>query len=241
MFVTPQIRDVWSDIARLNDAETFIVPNTTKEDDAQKVLAIGRDELRQSLDLPKDAFIVSCIAKVDVSKGQDVLIKALPDMVQTVPELHVVFVGPMTPYGAHLPGEIDSMGLTRHVSFVGGRDDAYSFIRASDMLIHPSRAEGQGLVVLEAMILKTPIIATDVGGIPFAVDHGRSGWLVPPDDPPAIALAFMTLARNPELMQRLTLVAEDRYWKDFSRRKHRERVQFVLDSCLANASSKASS
>ena len=197
--------------------------------------------MRTSLGLPKDALIVSCIAKVDVSKGQDVLVKALPDMVEAVPELQVVFVGPMTPYGAHLPGEINSMGLVRHVSFVGSRDDAYSFIRASDMLIHPSCAEGQGLVILEAMILKTPIIATDVGGIPFAIDHTSSGWLVPPDDPSALALAFMTLARDPELRQRLALVAEERYWKDFSRAKHRERVQSVIECSVELATRKSMS
>ena len=44
MFVTPQIRDTWSDIARLNDVETFVVPNTTREDEAQRVLAMSRNE-----------------------------------------------------------------------------------------------------------------------------------------------------------------------------------------------------
>jgi glycosyltransferase involved in cell wall biosynthesis len=170
---------------------------------------------------------------VDTAKGQDVLVKALPEMVAVKPELYVVFVGPMTKFGQHLPGEVEAMGLGQHVAFVGARDDAYSFIRASNMLIHPSRAEGQGLVVLEAMVLRTPILATDVGGIPFSIQHGRSGWLVPPNDPGAIAEGFRTLAQNPSLRERLVAEAEARYWENFSRLKHRERIQSVIKSCLA--------
>lgn len=231
IFVTPQIREAWFDIAGLTQTQTFIVPNTTRESEAQSVMVLGREELRQSLSLPRDAFIVSCVGKVDPAKGQDVLIKALPKMIDLMPNLCVVFVGGITPFGQCLPAEVDAMGLGQHVVFVGGRDDPYSFIRASDMLIHPSRAEGQGIVLLEAMILRTPVLATSVGGIPFAIEHGKSGWLVPPNDAAAIAAGFETLIRNPALRERFAAAGEARYWATFSKRLHRERIQSALEAC----------
>jgi glycosyltransferase involved in cell wall biosynthesis len=238
VFVTPQIRDSWSQVAGLKDIQMFVVPNTTREDEALRVLAIDKQELRRSLDLPQDAFLVSCVGRVDVAKGDDVLVEALPAMLESVPHLYVVFVGSMTRYGEHLPSEIEAMGLSRYVRFVGSRDDAYSFIRASDMLVHPSRAEGQGLVVLEAMVLGTPILASDVGGIPFTVGHGSSGWLVPSNDAGALAAGFSALAGDTALRERLIAAARERYWNEFSRAKHRERVQSAIGSCYTEASSK---
>lgn len=237
VFVTPQIRDAWSDVAGLKNNAMFVVPNTAREDEAERVLRKSKQELRKSLDLPRDAFLISCVAKVDVSKGQDLLVDALPAMVESMPHLHLVFVGPMTPYGRHLPDRVKEIGLAANVTFAGSREDAYSFIRASDMLVHPSRAEGQGLVVLEAMVLGTPVLATDVGGIPFAVEHGKSGWLVPANDAGAISGGFRALAGDAALRERLAISARERYWRDFSRVKHRERVQSVVESFYARAPS----
>jgi len=82
------------------------------------------------------------------------------------------------------------------------------------------------------MILRTPILATDVGGIPFAVEHGKTGWLVPPNDAEGIAAGFKTMVQNPALRERLVTAAEARYWEVFSRRKHRQRIQSMLEVCL---------
>lgn len=232
-FVTPEVRDAWCEVAGLRSVRTFVVPNTTREDDARAVVATSRGEVRKSLNLSEQAFIACCIGKVDTAKGQDVLVKALPAMVECEPDLVVVFVGRVTPFASHLPTEIMQMGLGAHAIFVGSRDDSYSYIRASDMLIHPSLAEGQGLVVLEAMILRTPVLATRVGGIPFAVEHGVSGWLIPPSDAEALADGFRTLAGDPILRERLAAAAEVRYWDNFSRSLHRQRVQAVVEACLA--------
>jgi glycosyltransferase involved in cell wall biosynthesis len=98
------------------------------------------------------------VGKVDPAKGQDILVAALPRMVESTPNLHVVFVGRVTRFAEGLPNQVAVLGLGDHVTFVGDRDDPYSFIRASDLLIHPSRAEGQGLILLEAMILRTPVL-----------------------------------------------------------------------------------
>jgi len=235
VFVTPQIRDSWSRVAGLEASRTFVIPNTIREEEAQRVLAMDKRELRRALDLPLDAFLVSCVARVTLAKGQHVLVEALPAMVQSVPNLCVVLVGPVMPDGEQLPSRIEALGLGGHVRFVGSRDDAYSFIRASDMLVHPSLAEGQGLVVLEAMAIGTPVLATDVGGIPFAIEHGESGWLVPANDARALAAGFRALAEDSELRERFINAARDRYWSEFPRARQHARVQSVIGSCYEEA------
>lgn len=234
VFVSPQIRDAWLGIANLEHIPRYVVANTTREEEAEPLRRMSRLEVRRRLNIPKNAFMVCCVGKVDTAKGQDVLVRALPRLVARVPRLHVVFVGVITPFAQKLPGEIEAMGLGGHVTFVGGRDDAYAFIRAADLLIHPSRAEGHPLVILEAMVLKTPILATDVGGIPFSVKHGQSGWLVPPNDPESLVAGFTTLMDTPSLMHRLAEQAEVRYWTHFSRKKHRESIQYVIAEALAH-------
>src|SRR5688500_16216411 len=100
---------------------------------------------------------------------------------------------------------------------------------AADLLIHPSRTEGQGIVLLEAMILRTPILASNVGGIPSVITHRETGWLVPPDDPDALLDAFRALAGNADLRSGLAERAEREYWARFHRAAHRERVRAIVD------------
>jgi glycosyltransferase involved in cell wall biosynthesis len=70
------------------------------------------------------------------------------------------------------------------------------------LLVHPSRREPFGIVILEAASLGVPVITTRVGGIPEIVEDGRCGWLVPPDDPDALAVAIGEALAEPELARR---------------------------------------
>jgi glycosyltransferase involved in cell wall biosynthesis len=88
------------------------------------------------------------------------------------------------------------------------------------------------MAVLEAMVLRTPILATNVGGIPSSIEHGVSGWLVPPDDADALVEAFRLLAHDSPLRERLVEAAEARYWARFSTAMHRERIHSMIASCL---------
>jgi glycosyltransferase involved in cell wall biosynthesis len=232
MFVSEELRDAWSEVASLSRQRVFVISNTCREDEAARVKALDRTRLRTSLGLPADAFVVSCVGRVEYGKGQDVLVAALPQLVGLVPQMRTVFVGLMTESGQQLPNRVRAMGLDSLVLFTGPRDDVYSFITASDMLIHPSRTEAQGLVVLEAMLLRTPILASAVGGIPSSIEHGESGWLVPPDDVQALVQGFRLLAHDRTLRERLCESAEARYWSRFSTAHHRERVQAMLAACL---------
>jgi glycosyltransferase involved in cell wall biosynthesis len=236
VFVSPQLRDDWAEISDIGDIPQWVVPNTCREDDAKPVLAAGRDQLRSSLGLPREAFIAVCVGYVHDGKGQDTLIEALSEMVRATPDLLVAFVGnDRSEWAAALKNRIALAGLARHVLFAGLRPDPYSWIHAADLLIHPSRTEGQGIVLLEAMLLRTPVLATNVGGIPSAITHGETGWLMPPDDPGALAEGFRTLAGDGDLRRGLADRAEQVYWSRFNRAGHHAHFCTIVESMLAES------
>jgi glycosyltransferase involved in cell wall biosynthesis len=235
VFVSPQLRDDWSVIADLGRTRTWVVSNTCREDEIVRVRALGRAELRESLGVSREAFVAVCVGYVHDGKGQDTLVAALPDMVRAVPELLVVFVGEDASVWAQgLKARIHGLGLWDHVRFTGALPSAYEWIHAADLLVHPSRTEGQGLVLLEAMALRTPVLATNVGGIPSAVTHGETGWLVPPDDPRALTEGFRGLAGDDQLRRRLAERAEQAYWSRFNRAEHRAQFCAIVESMLGS-------
>ena len=89
------------------------------------------------------------------------------------------------------------------VRFLGQRTDVGGSARASDVFMLPSRHEGLGVAALEAMAAGRAVVATRVGGLADAVVHGRTGLLVPPEDPAQLATALARLLRDPELRARL--------------------------------------
>jgi glycosyltransferase involved in cell wall biosynthesis len=107
------------------------------------------------------------------------------------------------------PCEGDRCVGTRHarpgakVVFTGRRDDVPSVTAALDVAVLPSYREALGLVILEAMALSRPVVATNVGGIPEMVEDGVTGLLVPPRDPGALADAIVRLLTDHPLADTL--------------------------------------
>jgi glycosyltransferase involved in cell wall biosynthesis len=236
LFVSPQLRDAWSALAPIAGIPQWVLSNTCREADAAEVLSCERGQLRESLGMPHDAFIVVCVGFVHDGKGQDTIVSALPEMVRLRPDLLVVFVGAdHSEWAGKLKEQIAALGLASHARFAGRRRDPYRFIRAADLMIHPSRTEGQGLVLLEAMLLHTPVLASNVGGIPFVINDGETGLLMPPSDPEALLERFQRLAADPNLRAELADRAEQSYWRRFSRRQHSRTLETLTRAILTEA------
>jgi glycosyltransferase involved in cell wall biosynthesis len=89
-------------------------------------------------------------------------------------------------------------GLQDRTLFLGKRPDVPAILARVDALVHPSHAEGLPNAILEAMAASRPVVATRVGGIPDVVGHGQTGFLVPRQDPPALATALRELLGDRE-------------------------------------------
>jgi glycosyltransferase involved in cell wall biosynthesis len=89
------------------------------------------------------------------------------------------------------------------ILFAGRVEDVAPYLKASDLFILPSAAEGLSVALLEAMATGLPAISTNVGGAPDIIKHGQNGWLVPPDHPPALQTALLTLLGNTTLRSKM--------------------------------------
>ena len=154
--------------------------------------SIGRAEVARP-----EAPTVLTVSRHDPVKGLDVLIDA---MALTAPHVHAVVVG-SGPEGPALRDRVDRLGLGARVELCEpepGSMDAASTMWAFDALVLPSRLEGFPVTVLEAMFAGLPVIATDVGSVREQVQPGVTGWIVPPEDPSALAAAIDELVEDPD-------------------------------------------
>ena len=138
-----------------------------------------------------------CVARQEHVKGQDVLIRAFPAVLDELPDAVLTFLG----FGRELERNRElasSLGLAERTRFLGYIPNAAPYLRAADAVILPSRREGLPVVALETLGLARPIIATDVGGTGTVVLDGQTGWLVPPLDERALAAAMCECARDGE-------------------------------------------
>lgn len=178
-----------------------------------------KDPLREKLFLssqPDSRRRIICPARIWPVKGQDVLIKAVALLKPSFPDLTVQFAGGggMLPYCKELA---EKLGVEKNCYFPGtlGHNDFMKEITLAWFAVLPSRSEGLGWAILESMALGVPVIASKVGGIPEVIRDGQDGFLVPPDDPAALAEKMKILLSNPELRQIMSRTARARFLERF--------------------------
>jgi glycosyltransferase involved in cell wall biosynthesis len=134
-----------------------------------------------------------CVARQEPEKGVDVLLAAFPRVVEAYPDAVLALVGAGTQMPANKAAAA-AAGIRQRVEFMGVLSNPAPAIADGDAIVLPSRREGLPVVVLEAFALERPVIATRVGGTPDVVRDGETGWLVPPEDPAALADALLAAA-----------------------------------------------
>jgi glycosyltransferase involved in cell wall biosynthesis len=147
-----------------------------------------------------DTPTLLAVARLVPQKGLDVLIRAMKPIGDAAPDARLLIAGE-GPERPVLERMAHDLGLEDRVSLLGHRDDIHHLMSLAWLLVHPARWEGFGLVLLEAMRLGLPVVATGVSAIPEIVVEGTTGRLVPPDDPVAIANAVIG-ALNDERFRR---------------------------------------
>lgn len=162
-------------------------------------------ELRTALGVTDKKVIVS-VGRLVHRKGQDHLICAMPRILQSVPDAHLLLVG-QGPYREHLESLVEKHQLHNHVTFIGRIQyrDLPTYICAGQIFAMPSRSrffglevEGLGIVYLEASACGLPVIAGSSGGAPDAVVRNKTGLVVDGTNDAQIADAAIELLNNPD-------------------------------------------
>jgi glycosyltransferase involved in cell wall biosynthesis len=149
------------------------------------------------------AIVLLVPARLHPEKGHTLLFQALQALRDTSGGRFLALIAGAGPFAAAYAAEVRERRIEPEVRFLGYRHDVADLMAISDAVVLPSVAEAFGLVLVEALYLGTPVIATRVGGIPEIVADGIDGMLVPPGDASALAETLRAFAANPGLRERL--------------------------------------
>lgn len=160
--------------------------------------------------------VIGALTLLRPGKGLETLIRAAPRVLARHPNVCFAIVGEGTDLPA-LRTQAAALGVAQAIHFPGPSSDPAAALSAMDVFVHPSWAESFPYVILEAMSLSLPIVASRVGGIPEAVSDGESALLVPERDSGALADALLRLLDDPARARRLGQAAHERLQARFTR------------------------
>ena len=162
--------------------------------------------VRREFDISPEVPLLVSAARLYRYKGQHDLLAALPAVKARVPDVKVLIVGEDDPrgfpgeasYSEVLRGLCDELDLWDNVVFTGWRTDVRALMVASDLYVMPSFEEPFGMVFIESMFLRRPVVAVDNGGTREVVDNGGSGLLSAPGDIEGLSENLLALLEDPE-------------------------------------------
>lgn len=161
-----------------------------------------RAAVRAEWGVTADEYVIVCVGMIRPDKGQDHLIAALGLLKQQGLTPKLVIVGAATAeavaYELGLNHQARQLGIDGQIVFAGYRDDVARMMIAGDLVVIPSLTEAQPRVAVQAFATARPVVASAVGGVPEIVVDGKTGWLVPPADRPALAQAIAKVMNDPQ-------------------------------------------
>ena len=175
------------------------------------------EHLTEMLNVPTGARLVGTIGRLVWEKGLSHLLNGWPSVLSAEPTAILLVTGE-GPDRAALEAQTVSLGIGDSVRFLGARTDVSAVLAVLEVFVMPSVSEGLPMALIEAMAAKVPIVATDVGGMPHALDNGDAGLVVPSADQVALATAIIRLLRNAEERSQLAAAAAFRFESHFTAR-----------------------
>lgn len=175
------------------------------------------------------------VGRLHPAKGCDVLIKAMPYVIQKVnARLHIVGSGP---HEGELRGTVDELGLKGKIIFRGflqGGDLENEYMKANVVVVPSVWLENSSTVIYEAMSYGRPIISTLRGGTPELVEDGVTGFLVEPRNPQHLAKKITTILKNPDLAIEMGGNAREKVEREYPAKRHGEKLEEIYMNLLSN-------
>ena len=183
---------------------------------------------RSGLPYPDEFTIVSVTALREI-KGIRYLIKACKILISQIKDYHCIIIGSGEEY-EDLMKLVTDYQLENVVRLVGAiKSDAIrDYLLKASVFVLPSLSEGIPVAVMEAMSMELPVIATNITGLPEIIDDGVNGYLVPPQDPKALADKIMDLYKNPEKRTVFGKAARRKIEAKFNLKKNVARFEELL-------------
>ncbi len=173
-------------------------------------------------------FIIGTICRLNKEKGVEYLLQAAKIANEFIDNLRLIIVGD-GPERKNLEWLAKKLELEQKVLFIGWQENPDKWLINFDIFVLSSvKRESFGLILLDAMVLKKPVIASDLGGIPEVVADKKTGLLVGPGDIQALAQAIIDLHRHPEWQTAMGQAGYERVKEKFSLEKMVERYYQIF-------------
>ncbi len=189
-----------------------------------------RSQVKEEFGIHDDDTVLALIGRLVPQKGHRYFISALRDL-SADHKVKGLIIG-SGPMDAELKRYGESLGLNGNLIFTGLRKDVPILLDIIDIVVMPSLREGLPIVALEAMAKRKPIVATNVGGNPEIIVDGKTGILVPPEDPIALASAINRLIVDKELTIKLGNNGRNRLQENFTIEKMVRETKNIYEECL---------
>ena len=221
IFVSDLVRKKWLKFSKIDAAKSFYIPNCVWEKRVGEISQNSKSNVKKKLFGNDDQFIAICTGEVKYRKGQDLIIENLKLICNLIPNFKLLLLGRQNQtFVKELKSSLKKMNLEKRVEFIPHQPNAIEYIYAADVLLQPSRSEALPRTILEAMALKTPIVASDVDGIPELVEDNTSAILFSLTNIDKMIKGIHTIFSNDSFRNQITEKAYKRYWDNFSREKH---------------------
>ena len=159
--------------------------------------------------------VLGVVGSLYIVKGHRFLLEAMPELLRRWPRARLLVIG-RGELEVALKEQVEQLAIGTNVHFLGMRQDVPRLLSVLDAFVLPSLSEGLSLALLEAMACGKPVVATRVGGNPELIDHGRTGFLVQPEDAKDLAAYLVKLLSDPKMMQQFGRQAAERVGQHFS-------------------------
>jgi len=170
--------------------------------------------VRRELGVEPDELLVGMVSALRPEKAHDVAIEAVAALRERCPKLRLLIAG-QGPLATQLAREASPLG--DRVLLTGRRTDVMQVMDALDVCLHPSRLDAFPTTLIEALAASTPVLASDVGGIPEIIEDGATGVLIPgPPSAPGLARALQALLEDPRRRATLARAGRESYERRFT-------------------------
>lgn len=201
-----------------NHRRIVVIPNGVSLAEASST----QREMRERFGIPAGSAVrvIGQISTLVPTKGQAVLLKAAPRILQAYPETYFLFIGftrsDAPNYKEHLISLASTLGIAEHVRFIPYDGPISEAWQAIDIQAHPTYLDSLPQAIIEGMSLGKPCVASAFAGIPTMIDHGESGYLIEPGDSDALAEYLSILVLDPAKAERMGEAARRRYLERYT-------------------------
>lgn len=186
---------------------------------------------RENFRIPPTTPVLGIVANLGTMKGHATILEAFPLIQQAFPDLKCLFIGRDDLDGT-LQRDVHERKLEQSILFTGMRRDIPELLAMLDVFLLPSLWEGFPMALLEAMAMKRPIVASSVGGIPEILESGKTGLLIPSQNPEALARSVLFLLTHPGMAAGMGNAAFQRIQRDFSLQTQVARIEELYEHLI---------